>query len=133
MREHLPLEKDELEKPCPRKIDGERVIYTSRPLVPPSPQYAYGRPILADLGNARIDGGPPYTGDIQPYQYRAPEVILMMPWDEKVDIWNVAVMVSSRVFFQRFSVNEAILTRPWDPALGYAGLWEPLQDQRRGR
>ena len=34
-----------------------------------------------------------YTGDIQPYQYRAPEVILGAPWDEKVDIWAVGVMV----------------------------------------
>ena len=29
-----------------------------------------------------------------PNVYRAPEVILKMRWDYKVDIWNVAMVVS---------------------------------------
>lgn len=33
------------------------------------------------------------TDDIQPYQYRAPEVILGVPWGRKVDIWSVGVMI----------------------------------------
>jgi serine/threonine-protein kinase SRPK3 len=31
--------------------------------------------------------------NIQPFQYRAPEVIFNISWDEKVDIWSVGVMV----------------------------------------
>ncbi len=52
----------------------------------------YGRPVLCDFGEARF-GGKTYMDIIQPYQYRAPEVILGAPWDEKVDIWTIGVMV----------------------------------------
>ncbi|PGH32207.1 hypothetical protein GX50_04991 [[Emmonsia] crescens] len=34
-----------------------------------------------------------YHEDIQPYLYRAPEVLLRMKWDNKVDIWNVGVLI----------------------------------------
>jgi serine/threonine-protein kinase SRPK3 len=84
------FEMDELMTPSARKIDGDRVIHTSRPLVPPF--YSYGRPVLCDFGEARL-GEYDNMIDIQPYQYRAPEVILNIPWDEKVDIWSVGVMV----------------------------------------
>ncbi|PCH38829.1 kinase-like protein [Wolfiporia cocos MD-104 SS10] len=67
------FEKQEVESPSPRKIDGDRIIYTSRPLVPRI--YNYGRPVLCDLGEA------------------PPEVILDIPWNEKVDIWNVGVLI----------------------------------------
>ena len=86
------FEKDELTSPGARKIVGDRVVYTSRPLVPPV--YRYGRPVLCDFGEARF-GEYNNMANIQPNQYRAPEVILEIPWDEKVDIWNVGVMVST--------------------------------------
>lgn len=47
--------------------------------------------LIADLGMARI--GPQHEGFIQPEIYRAPEVMLCMPWTSAVDIWNVGVMV----------------------------------------
>ncbi|KZT02281.1 protein kinase [Laetiporus sulphureus 93-53] len=84
------FEKQEVEFPSPRKIDSDRIIHTSRPLVPRI--YNYGRPVLCDLGEARFGKLNPMD-DIQPYQYRAPEVILDIPWDEKVDIWNVGVLI----------------------------------------
>ncbi|KAH9841134.1 putative CDK4/6 [Rhodofomes roseus] len=84
------FEQQEFESPSPRKIDGDRVIYTSRPLVPRI--YNYGRPVLCDLGEARF-GEYNRMADIQPYQYRAPEVILDIPWDHKADIWNVGVLI----------------------------------------
>lgn len=52
-----------------------------------------GLPVLSDLGEAR-DGSHKHSGDIMPGIYRAPEVILNMDWDEKVDIWSIGVMVS---------------------------------------
>ena len=85
------FEKQERESPVPRKIDGDRVIYESRSL---DNTRDPGRPVLTDFGEARL-GSTTYTGLIQPSQYRAPEVLLEMPWDSKVDIWNVGVMVSS--------------------------------------
>ncbi|KAL6307087.1 CMGC/SRPK protein kinase [Sparassis latifolia] len=84
------FEKQEVESPSPRKIDGDRIIYTSRPLVPCI--YNYGRPVLCDLGEAHFGKYNPMD-DIQPYQYRAPEVILDIPWDEKVDIWSIGVLI----------------------------------------
>lgn len=84
------FEQDELESPSPRKIDGRRIIYKSRELRTPK---THGRPVLCDFGEARM-GSTAYHEDIQPYLYRAPEVLLRMKWYNKVDIWNVGVLVS---------------------------------------
>lgn len=78
-------------KPSPRKLVGDRAIYVSRELGAPK---EHGGPMLCDFGEAR-HGRESYDNDIQPYTYRAPEVILDVPWNSQVDIWSVAVMVSS--------------------------------------
>lgn len=83
------FEAAELSHPSPRKIDGDRVTYESRGLRYERP----GRPVLCDFGEARF-GKKTYTDLIQPYVYRAPEVVLDIPWTYSVDIWNVGVMVS---------------------------------------
>ena len=83
------FEKAEDDEPSARKIDGDRVIYVSRELGIPK---VHGRPVLCDFGEARF-GAKEYEDEVQPYQYRAPEVILNIPWNEKVDIWNLGVMV----------------------------------------
>lgn len=83
-------EKTELEDPRPRKIAGDRVIYESRPLRP-----SFGDPVLCDLSEARF-GCEEHTDDVMPDIYRAPEIILGMKWDYKIDIWNVGVMVSNK-------------------------------------
>lgn len=54
---------------------------------------SYGTTVLCDLGEARL-GTDQQTGDIMPDIYRAPEVILNMSWDSKLDIWNVGMVVS---------------------------------------
>jgi hypothetical protein len=51
-----------------------------------------GTPVLCDLGEARL-GTDQQQGDNMPHIYRAPEVILNMTWDYKVDIWNVGMVV----------------------------------------
>jgi serine/threonine protein kinase len=84
------FEKRELEHPTSRKIDGDRIIYESRNL---NNTTNPGRPVLTDFGEAQLRERT-HTGLIQPIQYRAPEVLLRMPWDYKVDIWNIGVMVS---------------------------------------
>ncbi|KAI0344763.1 kinase domain protein [Trametopsis cervina] len=87
------FEQRELEDPSPRKVSSSdgRVTHTSRRLVPPI--YNYGQPVLCDFGEARF-GDYDSMVDIQPYQYRAPEIILDMRWNEMVDVWNVGVMIS---------------------------------------
>lgn len=90
--ESLLSEFEEAEKsnPSPRKVVGDRVIYASREF---KKAKEVGQPVLCDLGQARY-GSARYGGDIQPYRYRAPEILLRTTWDEKVDIWNLAVLVS---------------------------------------
>lgn len=78
-----------MNNPIPRKINENRIIYESRGLQIPNKT---GPPVLCDFGEAR-SGSSSYTDDIQPYVYRAPEVILDIPWSYEVDIWNVGVMV----------------------------------------
>lgn len=96
---HLRLEDDsilkdfeqgEMENPSARKSHGAYFFYESRGLRIPKRQ---GRPVLCDFGEAR-SGSEPHVDDIQPYVYRAPEVILDIPWSFSADIWNVGVVVS---------------------------------------
>ncbi|KAI0818845.1 kinase-like domain-containing protein [Irpex lacteus] len=80
----------EQSNPSPHKaLDPDHIIYTSRNLHPNS----FGRPVLCDFGEARYIQEEGYSEDIQPIQYRAPEVILGVPWNEKVDVWSVGVMI----------------------------------------
>lgn len=67
--------------------------YVSRELRMPR---NWGAPVLCDFGSA-VPGGTEHTEDIQPNIYRAPEVILEVPWTYSVDIWNVGCMVWQRV------------------------------------
>lgn len=82
-------EERELQHPCPRKeLDG-RTIYTSRNLrMPKQP----GAPVLCDFGSA-VFGDEEHLEDVQPDVYRAPEVILQVPWTYSVDIWNAGCVV----------------------------------------
>lgn len=83
------FENNELQNPCPRKeVDG-RIIYTSRELRMPK---ILGAPILCDFGSA-VMGDEQHLEDIQPDIYRAPEVILQVPWSYSVDIWSVGCVV----------------------------------------
>lgn len=81
------FEQAELEEPVPRKTLPDRTVHLSR-LLP----LFYGTPVLCDFGEARI-GTNQRQDDIMPDVYRAPEVILNMKWDYKVDIWNVGMVV----------------------------------------
>jgi hypothetical protein len=83
------FEEKELHHPSPRKVlkDG-RTIHTSHQL----PTGA-GLPLICDFGEARF-GDEEHSEDIMPNAYRAPEVVLKMNWDYKVDVWNLAMVVS---------------------------------------
>ncbi|KAM5501700.1 hypothetical protein McanMca71_005162 [Microsporum canis] len=75
------LESDELHYPTSRKKMSSRTIYLSREM-----PITQGLPILSDMGEARRVETK-QRGIIQPSIYRAPEVMLDMEWDNKVDIW----------------------------------------------
>ncbi|KAK8243395.1 kinase-like domain-containing protein [Phyllosticta capitalensis] len=86
------FEEEELAQPCPRKeVDG-RTIYEYRELN--NFPKEYGQPALCDLGSAvALDDGVEHREDIQPNIYRAPEVILGVPWSYSVDVWNVGCVI----------------------------------------
>lgn len=87
------FEESELQSPCPRKeLDG-RTIYLSQELRMPR---KWGAPVLCDFGSA-MPGGIEHREDIQPNIYRAPEVILEVPWMYSADIWNSGCMVRESV------------------------------------
>lgn len=94
------FERAELEAPSPRKeVDG-RFIYASRELNIPK---NLGLPVLCDFGSA-VSGDGQNIKDVQPDLYRAPEVILGIPWAYQIDIWNAGCMVGRP---SRFSKKEA--------------------------
>ncbi|OJD10766.1 CMGC/SRPK protein kinase [Emergomyces pasteurianus Ep9510] len=86
------FEETELKEPAPRKILDDRTIYMTRriPLTPTVP-------IMTDFGDARLIDKTQPGEFIMPHHYRAPEVILNMEWNDKVDIWNVAVLEAIRI------------------------------------
>lgn len=95
----------------PRKILEDRTIYVSRQL-----PISYGTPVLCDLGEARI-ATDEQNGDIMPDIYRAPEVILCMNWDHKVDIWNVGMVVRMIIYavvLPLQALAELIIAKIWD-------------------
>ncbi|KAE8365640.1 hypothetical protein BDV27DRAFT_144298 [Aspergillus caelatus] len=53
-----------------------------------------GIPMLTDFGQLREDDGRINQDWITPDSYRAPEVLLQIPWTFQVDMWSVGVMVS---------------------------------------
>lgn len=87
----VDFEEAEISNPSPHKVVGDRAIYYTRKMSIPK---KHGRPVLSDFGEARFGSeSGTYCDDVQPFMYRAPEVLLRMPWNEKIDIWNLAVMV----------------------------------------
>nr|POE85378.1 serine/threonine-protein kinase srpk [Quercus suber] len=84
------FEQYEAESPSPRKELEDRTIYCSRAM-----PLTYGVPCISDLSEARFGQTDSAHDDlIMPHLYRAPEVMLKMPWSYPVDIWNFAMVVS---------------------------------------
>lgn len=82
------FEQYETENPCPRKELDDHTIYLSRPM-----PLTKGEPSITDLSEARF-GGSTHTDRTMPNVYRAPEVILGLPWSYQVDIWGFGMVVS---------------------------------------
>lgn len=101
------FEQAELQNPLPRKESPSHTVYLSRPM-----PFTKGEPLLCDLSEARFDD--PRNDDlIMPDVYRAPEVLLGMPWSYPIDVWGFAMTVST--------FCEALTFDPWtDLELGVA-------------
>ncbi|KAJ5086608.1 serine/threonine protein kinase [Penicillium alfredii] len=82
----VDFEEAEKSNPSPQQVVGERVIYSSRKLGIPKIMAALSYLTLARPALST------HWEDVQPLIYRAPEVLLRMPWDQKIDIWNLGVL-----------------------------------------
>ncbi|KAI0467315.1 kinase-like domain-containing protein [Xylaria cf. heliscus] len=80
------LEQNEFQSPSARKVLPDRTIH-----VPQLMPITNGLPVICDFGAAKI--GRKHMGDVMPNPYRAPEIIMEMEWDSKIDIWSVGVMI----------------------------------------
>lgn len=82
------IEEDEISEPSARKVyEGEATFLTRQVYT------EIGNPKLIDLGEARF-GQDTYTEEVMPDLYRAPEILLGLPWNEKIDIWALGLTVS---------------------------------------
>lgn len=99
------FEQEELREPSPRKELPDRTIYVSRPM-----PLAKGWPSLSDFSEARF-GGSEHTDLVMPNVYRAPEVILDMPWSYPVDRWAFAMVVSSSIYKSQGNSSDAMMIR----------------------
>ncbi|KFH44240.1 Serine/threonine-protein kinase-like protein [Hapsidospora chrysogenum ATCC 11550] len=79
------VEESEVHKPSARKKTDDRIIYVSQYMLG-----GVGPLTVCDLGQARIGGE--HRGNAMPMQYRAPEVMLNMPWGNAVDLWAVGLL-----------------------------------------
>lgn len=66
------------------------IVYQSKPTM----LELSGHPILADFGQMRLIEGCVNQDWWMSDLYRAPEVLLQLPWGFPVDIWAIGVMVS---------------------------------------
>ncbi|KAJ5770991.1 uncharacterized protein N7511_003042 [Penicillium nucicola] len=80
------MDDHEMEAPSDRKqVSGNRTIYASRALIPQE-----GPLRLSDFGESRIGPGP-YKYNALPMVYRAPEIMIGVPWSYPIDIWCVGI------------------------------------------
>jgi serine/threonine-protein kinase SRPK3 len=87
--ELVQFERDEKEYPSPRKELSTHTVYLARTL----PLTSKDGPRLSDFSEARFDS-PQNDDPIMPDVYRAPEVMLGLPWSYPVDLWGFAMTVS---------------------------------------
>ncbi|KAH8697802.1 kinase-like domain-containing protein [Talaromyces proteolyticus] len=90
---HTGFDVEEKELQCPvsrKEVDlDRRTIYMSRDLRIPT---NLETPVLCDFGSAVL-GNQFHVEFVQPNIYRAPEVILGVPWTYSIDIWNIGCMI----------------------------------------
>ncbi|KAH7308508.1 protein kinase [Stachybotrys elegans] len=85
----VKVEEAEKKNPSARKVLSDRVIHLSYTM-----PLTKGVPVITDFGCARLgEPGQKHSGDVMPGVYRAPEIILGLEWDSKIDIWAVGVMI----------------------------------------
>jgi len=84
------LQEDEWKRKRPCKVKDGHVVHATTPL-----EYhrgPLGAATIADFRRAVLKEKGPYYRDTMDSHLRAPENLLGMGWDEKIDIWAVGLM-----------------------------------------
>jgi serine/threonine protein kinase len=118
------IEQLEVDQPSPRKVTDGRNVYRSYR----TPHTLWsGLPIITDFGAARFgDPGEMHAGDVMPDIYRAPEIILGMEFDTKIDMWSIGLMVSSSPISGQ-SPSKTLMPLDMGPVRGH----QPLPNQKK--
>ncbi|KAI4123119.1 MAG: hypothetical protein LQ338_005432 [Usnochroma carphineum] len=85
------VEERESQEPSVPTINDGALVYSSRDTM----EQVSGNPVLTDFGQMRL-AEPINKAWWMPDIYRAPEVLLGLPWGFPVDVWSVGVMVSEK-------------------------------------
>ncbi|KAK2613298.1 hypothetical protein N8I77_000219 [Diaporthe amygdali] len=85
------VEEEEIAEPSARKIQKDNAVFMTRQVLA-----EVGNPKLIDLGEARF-GQDKYAEHVMPDLYRAPEILLGLSWDSKIDIWALGLMIWTAV------------------------------------
>lgn len=81
--------------------------------------------VIADFGSAQIVESDDRTTDhITPCALRAPETILLGPWNQRVDIWTFGCLVFELITGQNLSEYVPYPDRGLDAAAGH--LWQMM-------
>ena len=88
----VELEREEAENPSEPVMDEDYPVYSSYGMMR-SLRDITGLVFLADFGSARR-GSTEQHGWCMPDTYRAPEVLMGVPWGFQVDVWSIGLMVS---------------------------------------
>ncbi len=83
------VEDREMSDPSPRKVYKNHIIFASRFLE----GEAAGVPVICDFGKAHYGQKTYEREDVMPNSFRAPETVMHLDWDEKLDIWGLGLMV----------------------------------------
>ncbi len=86
------IEEQETQTASIPSTEGGSLVYPSRR----ASTGISGYPILTDYGKARF-ADPINTDPAMPDIYRAPEIVLRLPWGYAVDMWSIGIMVSISV------------------------------------
>ncbi|KAL2024254.1 hypothetical protein VTK56DRAFT_9410 [Thermocarpiscus australiensis] len=86
------IEEEEMTHPSARKVYSNHTIYQSRMVTGDWSEDSeiVPVPVLCDFGEARF-GKQSYDEEVMPDLYRAPEILLGIEWNEKVDIWALGL------------------------------------------
>ncbi|KAK4155789.1 Serine/threonine-protein kinase [Chaetomidium leptoderma] len=83
------VEDAEMVEPTPRKVYKDHAIHSTRMSYLPPPKSPM---VLCDFGEARF-GSEAYSEHAMPDLYRAPEILLRIQWNEKIDIWALGLVL----------------------------------------